>query len=98
MPSIYFSVVWPDETRSQCYSPSTVIKKYIVEGESYEVELFLEKVREGLGEASDRVSAKFGFSCSAAADELRTIEERIEKANYPKGSKVLVKRITENDL
>lgn len=98
MPSVYFNVVWPDESRSQCYSPSTVIKQYLVEGESYEVEVFLERVREGLKQASEKVRAKYGYSCSAAADQLQTIENLVEKGNFPTGSKILIRRITENDL
>lgn len=98
MPSVYFNVVWPDESRSQCYSPSTVIKQFLVEGESYEVEIFMEKVREGLTQASEKVREKYGYSCSAAADQLKTIEELVAKGNFPKGSKILVRRMTENDL
>lgn len=98
MPSVYFNVVWPDDSRSQCYSPSTVIKQYLVEGEAYEVQHFLTKVREGLGVASERVRAKYGYSCSAAADQLKTIEDLISRGNFPPGSMVLVRRITENDL
>lgn len=98
MPSVYFNVVWPDESRSQCYSPSTVIKQFLAEGESYEVEVFMEKVREGLTQASEKVRAKYGYSCSAAADQLRTIEDLVAKGNFPKGSKILIRRITENDL
>lgn len=98
MPSVYFNVTWPDETRSQCYSPSTVIKEYLVEGESYDVDEFLEKVRTGLNAASERVRAKYGYSCSAASDQLKTIEEMVSKGNFPEGSKVLIRKITENDL
>jgi len=98
MPSVYFNVTWPDETSSQCYSPSTVIKEYFVEGESYDVNEFLEKARAGLNAASERVRAKYGYGCSAAADQLKTIEERIAHGNFPQGSKVLIRRITENDL
>lgn len=98
MPSVYFNVVWPDESRSQCYSPSTVIKQFLVEGESYEVDVFMEKVRGGLAQASEKVRAKYGYSCSAAADQLKTIEDLVAKGNFPKGSKILIRRITENDL
>jgi uncharacterized repeat protein (TIGR04042 family) len=76
MPEVYFTVVWPDGEEERCYSPSTVIKNHITAGETYSVEQFLGKARTGLGEASDRVAARYGFACSSAMAQLARIEAR----------------------
>jgi uncharacterized repeat protein (TIGR04042 family) len=59
----------------RCYSPSTVVRHYFAEGEAMPVREFLERSREALAEASERVRAKFGFSCSSAASQLAEIEQ-----------------------
>lgn len=74
MPSVYFHVRWPDQSESQCYSPSTVIHDYFRAGEQLSLQEFLIRARDGLGAASERVRMKFGFACSSAADQLAQIE------------------------
>ena len=59
----------------QCYSPSTVVRAYFTEGEEMAVSEFLARSRQALAEASERVRAKFGFSCSSAASQLEDIEQ-----------------------
>ncbi|AZN72959.1 MSMEG_0570 family nitrogen starvation response protein [Georhizobium profundi] len=76
MPEVYFTVLWPDGAQERCYSPSTVIKNHIAEGASYSLDEFVGKARTGLGEASDRVAARYGFACSSAMAELARIEAR----------------------
>ena len=74
MPEMHFRVRWPDQSLTDCYSPSLVIKDFLAEGERYPLTTFVDKTREALAIASDRVKAKYGFACSAAADEMARIE------------------------
>jgi len=74
VPELYFRVRWPDGQAQRCYSPSTVIEDYFVAGATYPRPDFLERSRQALSIASDRVRAKYGFSCSSAADQLAEIE------------------------
>lgn len=74
MPEMHFRVRWPDQSLTDCYSPSLVIKDFLTEGERYPLTTFVDKTREALAIASDRVKAKYGFACSAAADEMARIE------------------------
>ena len=75
MPEMRFVVRWPDGAEEACYSPSLVIKDHFTPGESYALADFVERSRTALLIASDRVRAKYGFSCSAALDQLAQIEE-----------------------
>lgn len=74
MPEIYFQVRWPDGREQECYSPSLVIKELVAAGHSYPVFEFVERCRAGLRIASERVRLKYGFYCSAAADQLIALE------------------------
>ena len=74
MPAMHFHLRWPDGRAERCYSPSLVIKDYFVPGASYALPDFLQRSREALGIASDRVRAKYGFACSMAMDQLAQIE------------------------
>jgi uncharacterized repeat protein (TIGR04042 family) len=74
MPELYFRVRWPDGQAQRCYSPSTVIEDYFAPGTTYPLADFLERSRQALRIASDRVRAKYGFACSSAADQLAEIE------------------------
>jgi uncharacterized repeat protein (TIGR04042 family) len=76
MPAMQFRVRWPDGSEDDCYSPSLIIKDYLAPGESYAVEDFMARMRTALAIASERVRQKFGFACSAAADQLQTLEDR----------------------
>jgi uncharacterized repeat protein (TIGR04042 family) len=72
---MHYRLQWPDASITTCYSPSLVVKDYLEPGASYELADFLRRVRAATRIASDRVSAKFGFACSRASDQLATIEE-----------------------
>ncbi|MGB7247653.1 MAG: MSMEG_0570 family nitrogen starvation response protein [Phormidesmis sp.] len=86
MPEINFKIQWPDGQKETCYSPSLVVKKYFTPGESYTVTEFLERSRESLTIASDRVQAKFGFPCSRALGQLQRIETKAQKySEQPEG-------------
>lgn len=75
MPEMHFRVRWPDDSVSDCYSPSLVMKDYLEVGRRYPLAAFLTQTRTALNIASERVRAKYGFACSAAADQLTQIEK-----------------------
>jgi uncharacterized repeat protein (TIGR04042 family) len=74
MPEMRFVIRWPDGRRESCYSPSLVIRDFLREGESYPVPDFLQRSRQALQIASDRVQAKYGHECSLALGQLARIE------------------------
>lgn len=74
MPEMNFHIRWPDGRREACYSPSLVVKDFLTPGESYAVDDFVEKTRNALNIASERVREKYGFACSSAMDQLARIE------------------------
>ena len=74
MPETPFTVELPDGSLKHCYSPSSVVRQYFSKGDTLPASDFLDKARESLTEASNRVLAKFGFSCSSAASSLEEIE------------------------
>lgn len=74
MPEIHFKIQWPDGQQETCYSPSLIVKKYFTPGEAYTVSEFLNRSRESLQIASDRVQEKYGFPCSRAIGQLKQLE------------------------
>jgi len=74
MPEMRFTIRWPDGTAERCYSPSLVIKDFLVPGESYALADFLGRSRQALRIASDRVEARYGMPCSRALGQLARIE------------------------
>jgi uncharacterized repeat protein (TIGR04042 family) len=88
MPAMHFHLRWPDRSESRCYSPSLVIKDYFVPGQRYSLTDFLQRSREALHIASERVREKYGFACSMAMDQLARIEETA--ARFDVGSEVEV--------
>jgi len=74
MPVMHFHLRWPDGSETRCYSPSLVVRDYLVPGQHYPLADFLKRTREALGIASERVRAKYGFACSQAMDQLAEIE------------------------
>ncbi|NHB92522.1 MSMEG_0570 family nitrogen starvation response protein [Photorhabdus cinerea] len=76
MPSVNFTVKWPDGKLTQYYSPSTVIYEYLSSGQRYPSTQFLHQVENGLHAASERVQARYGFSCSSAMDNLALIKRQ----------------------
>lgn len=79
MPAMHFHLRWPDRSETRCYSPSLVIKDYLVPGRAYPLSEFLARSREALHIASERVRAKFGYACSMAMDQLAQIEATAER-------------------
>lgn len=76
MPEMHFSIRWPDGGVMRCYSPSLVVRDFLEVGRAYPLYEFLERSRTMLHIGSERVRAKYGFACSAAMDQLASIEER----------------------
>ena len=75
MPEMLFAVRWPDGSQQEFYSPSLVVEEYLEPGVDYPVADFLDRSREALGIASDRVEAKYGMPCSLAAASIAGIEK-----------------------
>lgn len=78
MPSVNFTVKWPNGEQIQYYSPSTVIYDYLATGHCYPMAQFLKQVENGLYAASERVRARYGFACSSAMDSLATIKRQAQ--------------------
>ena len=77
MPETLFRVRWPDGQVETCWSPSTVIKDFLVPGRAYTLHDFLAACRKGLKAASDRVAARYGGAgCSHAMAQLAAIERK----------------------
>lgn len=74
MPVMHFHVRWPDASETRCYSPSSVVQEFFAPGDRYALEEFLQRTRQALGMASERVRARYGFACSQAMDQLAEIE------------------------
>lgn len=79
MPEMYFVVKWPNGEQEQCYSPSLVIQELLKPGATYPVYEFMERTRAGLRIAAERVRAKYGFYCSAALDQLSSLETQAQR-------------------
>ena len=75
MPEVIFIVELPDGATKECYSPSSVVRRYFEKGEEMSLAQFVQRSREALAEASERVRAKFGFGCSSAAAQMSEIEQ-----------------------
>lgn len=90
MPAMHYQLRWPDASETTCYSPSLVIKDYFQPGAAYPLPDFLQRVREATQIASDRVQAKYGFACSAAAEQLRSIEHTAARFSQQPDARVQV--------
>ena len=73
MPERYVLVRWPDGPAQRIYSPSTVVEDYFTAGQTLPVRDFVDRSREALTVASDRVEAASGFPCSRAAGSMAEI-------------------------
>jgi putative flavoprotein involved in K+ transport len=71
---MHFRVKWPHGHVEDCYSPSYIVEEYLSEGAAYDVDDFVSRVRTALNIASERVLARYGFECSSALDQLRSVE------------------------
>lgn len=94
MPVVNFHIIWPDQTESKCYSPSTVIKEHLTEGETYALDEFMTLTRLAMDAASERVRARYGYACSAAADQMEIIERDALRYNSVQDAKVKVTKFS----
>ncbi len=92
MPAMNFVVCWPDGSKDICYSPSTVIEKYLQENHRYSLDVFVTSTTQALTEASERVKAKFGYYCSSAQDQSAVIVEKAQQ--FSADQYVVVEKIT----
>lgn len=94
MPVTYFRIRWPDQSETNCYSPSSVVKEFLTPDSSYEIADFLERTRTALNLASERVRAKYGYTCSSAMDQLAQLEESARRYADRPGASVKVIEFT----
>jgi uncharacterized repeat protein (TIGR04042 family) len=80
------TVRWPDGRIVEHYSPSLVVHDHLRPGATYTIEDFARRALAALAEASERVRARYGFSCTSAAESADRIRELA--ATYPPGAAV----------
>lgn len=90
MPAIHYTLRWPDAAETVCYSPSLIVRERFEAGGDYPLAEFVARLRDATAIADARVRAKYGFSCSRAADELRRIEALAERFAATPGATVRV--------
>jgi uncharacterized repeat protein (TIGR04042 family) len=76
MPEMRFQIQWSDGSQETCYSPSLVIKDYFIPDTEYDLDDFVQRSREALQIASDRVQLKYGRPCGLALGQLQEIEAK----------------------
>jgi uncharacterized repeat protein (TIGR04042 family) len=79
MPAVHFNVTWPDGETIRYYSPSTIIYNHFRAGTSYSQSEFGERSQDAMYAASERVRERYGYACSAAADELNKIIVKLQR-------------------
>lgn len=88
MPEMHFRVRWPDDSTSVCYSPSSTIQEAFVLQQAYARDEFVQRSRDALLHASERVAQKYGYGCGHALAQIAEIERRARQ--YPPQSTVTV--------
>jgi uncharacterized repeat protein (TIGR04042 family) len=76
MPEMTVAVRWPDGHVEEHYSPSLVMHDHLAPGAVYPVAEFTARAVTALGEAGERVRARYGFACTSAiasADRIRSL-------------------------
>jgi uncharacterized repeat protein (TIGR04042 family) len=74
MPELTFRLRWPDDSETVNYSPSTIVREYLVMGASYNIDDFMRRSRAALRAASARVEQIYGYPCARAQTTLASIE------------------------
>jgi len=90
MPEMIFRIRWPDDSLSDCYSPSLVVREHLREGESYRLDDFTRISRAALTIASDRVAAIHGFPCLRAARQIAAIDATAARFADLPGARITV--------
>jgi uncharacterized repeat protein (TIGR04042 family) len=98
MPEMRFVIRWPDGRQESCYSPSLVVRDFLHEGESYPVSDFLQRSRQALQIASERVEAKYGHACSRALGQLARIEAKAAEFSAQEGARVACETFLDGGL
>jgi len=93
MPEVRFTVRWPDDSVSQCYSPSTIVHEYLRAGQRYDLRDFMARSRTALTLASERVRLKYGYACSSAMDQLARLEAGASRFETDAGATVTVETL-----
>lgn len=93
MPEVHFTLRWPDGTAQRCVSPSRTIERALTEGARYPCAELLERARGALRDGSERVRAKYGFACSAAAQQIEDLDETAQRLGVADDAIVCVERL-----
>jgi len=78
MPSVNFTVKWPNGQGSNFYSPSTIVYEYFQKGQQWAGQEFLNQADQALHAAAERVRARYVFACSSAMDTLNRIQQQAQ--------------------
>ena len=78
MPSVNFTVKWPNGQQDSFYSPSTIVYDYFKKGQQLQGQDFLTQAEIALHAASERVRARYGFARSSALDTLNRIQVKAQ--------------------
>ena len=76
MPALNFKIEWPNREVMEYYSPSTVLLNYFRTGDKLTVEELIKTSRTALDKASQRVEERFGYRCTAAAEQRDKILQK----------------------
>jgi putative flavoprotein involved in K+ transport len=75
LPEVFFTLRWPDGLQQRCVSPSRSIEQALVGGARYPVAELLRRSSAALERGSERVRAKYGFGCTAAAAQIEALQD-----------------------
>jgi uncharacterized repeat protein (TIGR04042 family) len=78
MPERYLLVRWPEGPCQRIYSPSAVVEEYFAAGQTYPVAEFVERSREALLIATERVRQEYDFPSGNASRSIALIEAHAE--------------------
>ena len=78
MPERYLLVRWPNGPCQRIYSPCEVVEEYFAAGQTYPVAEFVERSREALMIAGERVKQAYGFPSGNASRSIALIEAHAE--------------------
>jgi uncharacterized repeat protein (TIGR04042 family) len=89
MPEVVLQLCWPDGQASTFYSPSTVIYEFFKPGDTLSIAELEQRGLAALTAASERVRARYGFSCTRTDEEAAKLKQQI--ANYRASEEVLIR-------
>ncbi|MFM1798282.1 MAG: hypothetical protein RLZZ117_560 [Cyanobacteriota bacterium] len=89
MPEVVLQLCWPDGQASTFYSPSTVIYEFFKPGDTLSIAELEQRGLAALTAASERVRARYGFSCTRTDEEAAKLKQQI--ANYRASEEVRIR-------